>query len=221
MAVRDDRRLSGLALTSLLLGSLGFCTAGVTGLIGFVMGLMAVIRIPRSEGRVAGYGVAVAGLSVSALSMIAGPLLTLLVASVAVPSLAAARQAAHNANSMMVLRELAAVTRTYVHQDDRPLPPGDEWVDVLGGYAAGIAAIITRDGEPIYAMNRNVGGRRIQDIATPSRTVLFFEVEPGSPPQGGPELLPARPAFIEGYAIVFVDGHTENVRRERVAGLVW
>ncbi len=221
MAVRDDRRLSGLALTSLLLGSLGFCTAGVTGLIGFVMGLTAVIRIPRSEGRVGGYGVAVAGLSVSALSMIAGPLLTLLVVSVAAPSLAAARQAAHNAKSMMVLRELAAVTRTYVHQDDRPLPPGDEWVDVLGGYAAGIAAIITHDGEPIYAMNRNVGGRRIQDIATPSRTVLFFEVEPGSPPQGGPELLPARSAFIEGYAIVFVDGHTENVRRERVAGLVW
>ncbi len=221
MADRDETRLSGLALTSLLLGSLGICTAGVTGLIGFVMGLTAVIRIPRSEGRVGGYGVAVAGLSVSALSMIAGPLLTLLVASVAVPSLAAARQAAHNAKSMMVLRELAAVTRTYVYEDSRPLPPGDELVDVLGGYSAGIAALIAPDGEPIYAMNRNVGGRRIQDIATPSRTVLFFEVEPGSPPQGGPELLPARPAFIEGYAIVFVDGHTENVRRERVAGLVW
>ena len=82
MADRDETRPSGLGLTSLLLGSLGFCTAGVTGLIGFVMGLTAVIRISRSEGRVSGYGVAVAGLSVSAISMIAGPVLTLLVASI-------------------------------------------------------------------------------------------------------------------------------------------
>ncbi len=221
MADRDETRPSGLALTSLLLGALGFCTAGVTGLIGFVMGLTAVFRISRSKRRVGGYGVAVAGLSVSALSMIAGPVLTLLVASIAAPSLAAARQTAYNAKSMMVLRELAAVTRTYVYENDSTLPAGDEWVTVLDGYVGGIATLIAPDGEPIYAMNRTVGGRRLQDIATPSRTVLFFEVEPGSPPEGGPELLPARPAFIEGYAIVFVDGHTQNVRRERVAGLIW
>ncbi len=221
MADRDETRPSGLALTSLLLGSLGFCTAGITGLIGFVMGLTAVIRISRSEGRVGGYGLAVAGLGVSALSMIAGPLLTLLVGSIAVPSLAGARQAAYNAKSLMVLRQLGAVTRTYVYEYGSTLPPGDEWVTVLDGFAGGIATLIKRDGELVYAMNRNVGGRRIQDIATPSRTVLFFEVEPGSPPEGGPELLPAHPAFIEGYAIVFVDGHTQNVRRERVAGLIW
>jgi DNA-binding beta-propeller fold protein YncE len=221
MADRDETRPSGLGLTSLLLGSLGFCTAGVTGLIGFVMGLTAVIRISRSEGRVGGYGVAVAGLSVSAISMIAGPVLTLLVASIVAPTLAGARQAAHNAKSIMVLRELAAVTRTYVYEYGSTLPPGDEWVTVLDDFAGGIATLVSPDGETIYAMNRDVGGRRIQDITTPSRTVLFFEVEPGSPSQGGPELLPTRPAFIKGYVIVFVDGHTQNVRRERIAGLIW
>ncbi len=218
---RDDTRLSGLALTSLLLGSLGFCTAGVTGLIGFVMGLTAVIRIPRSEGRVSGHGVAVAGLSVSAVSMIGGPLLTVLAASIAVPSIAAARQSAHNAKSMMVLQELAAVSRAYVAEHDRTLPQADAWMDVLGGYSAGLLPLIAPDGDPIYAMNRGVGGRRIEGIAAPSRTVLFFEVEPGGPSEGGPELLPPRPLFIEGYAIVFVDGHAENVRRERVAALIW
>ena len=221
MADRDETRLSGLAVASLLLGALGFCTTGVTGLIGFVSGLTAVIRIPRGDGRVGGYGVAVAGLSVSAVSMIAGPLLTLLAASIVVPSLAEARQTAHNAKSLMALRQLAAVTRTYVHEYGPALPPGDEWVAVLDGFAGGIATLIAPDGEPIYAMNRNVGGRRIQDIATTSRTVLFFEVGPGSPTEGGPELLPTRPAFVGGYAIVFVDGHTQNVRRERVARLVW
>ncbi len=221
MVAREDTRPSGLAITSLLLGLLGFCTAGVTGLIGFVMGLTAVIRIPRSEGRVGGYGVAVAGLSTSAVSTVAGPLLTLLAASIAVPSLAAARQTAHNAKSMMVLRELAAVTRSYVHEYGSALPPSDEWVAVLWDYAGSITTLVAPDGELIYAMNRNVGGRPIEGIATPSRTVLFFEIAPGSPPGGGPELLPARPAFVEGYAIVFVDGHVENVRRERVAGLIW
>jgi len=206
-------RVSGLALSSLLFGALGFCSAGLTGLVGFVLGLMAVFTDRRSR-------LAIAGLALSAMSLLVGPLLAVLAASVAVPSLASARQAAHNARSKTVLRQLAQTTRAYAHDQGVGLPPADDWVTILDDYAGGVEALVSSSGS-VYAMNRAVGGRRIQDVAAPGLTVLFFEAEPGSPPAGGPELLPMRPGFVEGYVIVFVDGHAANVRREKIATLIW
>lgn len=211
-----------LAITSLLLGSLGFCTAGLTGLIGFVLGIVAVLRKAPGGGPVRGHGLAVAGLVVSALSLLVGPVLVAVVAAVAIPSLAAAKQTAHNARSMMALRQLAAATRAYLVQHDQGLPPVEDWVVVLDGYAGGIRALVTSpDGVRTYAMNRALEGRRLEDVAAPALTVLFFEAEPGSPLAGGPELLPATPGFVQGYAVVFVDGHADNVPRERIGRLVW
>ena len=206
-------RVSALAITSLLFGSLGFCSAGLTGLIGFVLGIVAVFRNRNSR-------MAVAGLSLSAVSLLVGPILAAMVASVAVPSLSSARQSAHNARSMMVLRELAAMTRAYAHEHGAGLPPADDWVTVLDDYAGGVVALVSSV-DSVYAMNHAVGGRRIQDVPAPGLTVLFFEVDPGGPPAGGPELLPSRPGFVAGYAIVFVDGHAANVRREKIATLIW
>ena len=91
---------------------------------------------------------------------------------------------------------------------------------VLDDYAGGVGALMS-SADSVYAMNRAVGGRRIQDIAAPGLTVLFFEADPGSTPAGGPELLPLRPGFVQGYAIVFVDGHAANVPREKIATLIW
>ena len=122
----------------------------------------------------------------------------------------------------MVLKQLAAATRAYDVQQGQGLPPVEDWVAVLDGYAGGISALVSSpDGVRTYAMNRALDGRRIEDVAAPALTVLFFEAEPGSPPAGGPELLPATPGFVEGYVIVFVDGHADNVPRKRIASLAW
>ncbi len=218
----DSPGIRPLAITSLLLGSLGFCTAGLTGLIGFVLGIVAVLRKSPGGGPVHGHGLAVAGLVVSALSLLAGPVLVAVVSAVAIPSLAAAKQTAHNARRMTVLRQLAAVTRAYSVQKDEGLPPVEDWVAVLDGYAGGISVLVSSpDGVRRYAMNRALDGVRIEDVAAPALTVLFFEAQRGSPPAGGPELLPATPGFVKGYAIVFVDGHADNVPRRRIASLAW
>jgi len=222
MDPRDSAGIPALAITSLLLGLLGFCTAGLTALIGFVLGIMAVLRKAPDGGRASGHGLAVAGLGVSAVSLVAGPILAALAASVAIPSLAAAKLTAHNAGSMMVLRQLASATRAYVLQHDQGLPPVDDWVAVLDGYVGGISTLVSSpDGILTYAMNRALDGRHIENIAAPALTVMFFEAQPGGPFAGGPELLPPRPAFVGGYAIVFVDGHADNVPRKRIASLVW
>ena len=205
--------VSAVALTSLLMGSLGFCSAGLTGLVGFVLGIVAVFTNRRSP-------LALAGLTVSAVSLLVGPILAAMATYVAAGAFTSARQSAHNASAMMVLRELAAVSRTYAHERGAGLPPADDWMRVLDDYGGGVRALVSST-DRVYAMNRALGGRHVQDIGAPALTVLFFEAEPGSPPAGGPELLPTRPGFVQGYAIVFVDGHAANVRREKIARLIW
>ncbi len=88
-----------LAMVSLILGILGFCTY-VTGAIAIITGLMALSRIKNSDGRLLGRGFAIAGVSCGSISFLlytAG-----VIASLAVPQYlhhkfnAAEREAAGN-----------------------------------------------------------------------------------------------------------------------------
>ena len=53
---------SGLAIASLVLGILSFFTAGLTGIAAVICGHLATGRIKRSNGRLVGRGIAIAGL---------------------------------------------------------------------------------------------------------------------------------------------------------------
>ena len=53
-------RTSGLAAASLVLGILGFLSCGLTGFVGLVLGIVALVGISRSAGRLRGQGIAVA-----------------------------------------------------------------------------------------------------------------------------------------------------------------
>jgi len=61
-------KTSGLAVTSLVFGVLGFC--GITALIGLILGIIAVVRIKASQGRLSGRGLAIAGIAVSAFMLL-------------------------------------------------------------------------------------------------------------------------------------------------------
>lgn len=64
-------KTSGLAVASLVLGILGFCSAGLTALVGFVLGLVSLRKIKKSGGRLGGRGLAIAGTWVSVLAILA------------------------------------------------------------------------------------------------------------------------------------------------------
>ena len=70
-------------------------------------------------------------------------------------------------------------------------------------------------------MNTHLDGVRVGDLNEPFATVLLFEVEPGSPLAGGPELLPPAPPYEEGYVVLFADGEVKNVPRGRIQLLRW
>src|SRR5262245_35970619 len=64
---------SGMAITSLILGFLGFC--GLTAIVGLILGIIAMVRINKSEGRLKGQGLAIAGVIISAVFLLLLPAL--------------------------------------------------------------------------------------------------------------------------------------------------
>jgi hypothetical protein len=62
-------KTAGLAIASLVAGILGLCTAGLGGIAGLVLGIVALRKIGRSGGALRGRGLAIAGLIVSVCTL--------------------------------------------------------------------------------------------------------------------------------------------------------
>ncbi len=108
-------RTSGLAITSLVLGILGFCSAGITSLIGLILGIIALNKIGKSQGALTGKGLAIAGICVSGV-------LLLLMPAIAIPNFLAARAAAQAGLCALNLETIGGAARVYAkaHQDVLP-----------------------------------------------------------------------------------------------------
>jgi len=65
-------KTSGLAVASLVVGLLGFCIPIIGGLVGLILGIVALRRIGRSGGTVGGRGVAIGGVIASSVSLLFG-----------------------------------------------------------------------------------------------------------------------------------------------------
>ncbi len=215
-------KTSVMAIVSLVLGVLGFCTLGLGGLIGVILGIVALVSINKSAGRLGGQGLAIGGIVVSGASLIVGPLLA---AAMLLPAIGAPRQAARNAMSMNSLRQVSVAAALYASDHNDSLPRTADWVDLLNAYVPDVDALVSLPRSPeqgrAYAMNRLLDGLRYADVSDPARTVLFYEAQFGSPLAGGSELLPDQPRYQQGYVIMFVDGHIENVIPEALDSLVW
>jgi len=63
-------KTAGLAIASLVAGILGLCTAGLGGIAGLILGVIALKKIGRSGGALRGCGLAIAGLIVSVCTVL-------------------------------------------------------------------------------------------------------------------------------------------------------
>ena len=214
-------KVSVMATFSLVLGILGFFTAGLAGLIGIIFGSVAIVGITRSAGRLGGRGLAVAGIALSTVSAVVG----LLLLGTFLSGIGVLRQVGVNVISISSLRQVSIAVRTYSTDYNDYLPRTAEWVGLLDAYLEETGALVSLPGEAdqgrAYAMNRRLDGLRYADVSDPERTVLFYEAQFGSPLAGGPELLPVQPRYVQGYVILFVDGHIENVIPEALDSLAW
>ena len=99
-------KTSGMAIASLVCGVLG--CLGITAIVGLVLGIVAQVKISRSGGRLKGSGLAIAGICVSAVMLIAT-----VPAALLLPALSKAKQRALTINCESNLKQLALGVRLY------------------------------------------------------------------------------------------------------------
>ena len=222
-AIQPPKRC-GLATASLVLGILGVFPCGVFGVIGLPIGITALVKIGRSNGRLKGNGLAIAGISCSTAALLALVIQMILI-GLLLPALGAARMAAQQAKAFSQARQLAAEATVYANDHDNQYPPADNWVQALLDQGVIVEQLLVspfamEDGRA-FAMNAKLGGVRVADIADPARTVLFFECAAQSPLAGGRELFPTQPRSPGGYVVVFADGRVTETLPEDIDLLLW
>lgn len=224
---------SGAAVAGLVCGLLSLCSMGLTAIPGIILGLVGLVRIHNSEGRLRGSGLAAAGIVTSVIGLLIGLVAVgcfLMVAltaggrhgrfetSVHVrrPSPPVAERRADA--SMRAMLVVTAAARACADDHDGRLPPADKYPGVLGEY---LPDDIGAPAGWAFAMNEAVSSMRLDEIAEPGRTVLLFEVREGMPPAGGRELVGGHPGRDEACVIGFVDGHVECIPLGELDNLIW
>lgn len=106
---------SGAAIASMILGIVGFLTAiflvgFVFAFIGLILGIVALVKVSKKPMMYGGKGFAVAGVVLSALTVLALPV----IAAIAIPNLLAARRAANEGSAISSIRTLSAVEASYM-----------------------------------------------------------------------------------------------------------
>ena len=106
----------GMAVTSLVLGILGLPTLGllfIGGLVGLVLGIMALLKANRSPNEYGGKGFAIAGIITNILAIIVMPVVIGIMAAIAIPSLLRARVSANEASAIGDVRTMISAEVAY------------------------------------------------------------------------------------------------------------
>jgi prepilin-type processing-associated H-X9-DG protein len=216
-------KTSRLAITSLVLGVLGLVSCGITSLVGLVLGIVALVKINKSQGRLSGGGLAIAGIAVSGVLLLVAPI----VAAMVLPALAKAKSRAQTVQCISHVKQLSLAAMMYAGDHNDRLPDASQWCDLTQTY-------LGRGSSPVllcpagkqsdrchYAFNAQLSSVELKQVGNPAQTVLFVEAEDGWNASGGPELL-SKPSRHYGPRVVgFVDGHVEMVTSGRQNKLKW
>lgn len=217
-APAPDAKTSALAVTSLVLGILSFCTFFITAPLAIILGIIGLFKIEKSHGKLKGRGIAIAGM---ALPVIALPIVALLM-GIMMPALARTRMIAYRMVCGANMAGLSKAMLLYAGDNKNMYPPADQWCDSLIKYenVSQKQFICKGDkkGPSSYAMNKNI--EKLGANAPPDM-VLLFESKPGWNQSGGPELLTTENHQGEGCNISFCDGHTAFVLTESINNLRW
>jgi len=217
-------KTSGMAIASLVVSVGGcLCLPIVGGIVGLILGFLGLGRIGRSQGRLTGRGLAIAGIILSVVSIVLYIVAAVVLFVLLTVAFTGGPEGGDLTASVSAARQLASGTLTYAAFHNDRLPPRETWDTTLLD-----AGLVSREclrdrslppGSRAFAMNAALAGLDLRDLA--AGTVMYFECDAGSPPAGGRELLPRHPRHAGRYVIVFRDGHVEPVPPDRVDSLRW
>ena len=223
-------KTSGMAVTSLVLGILGIATCGITAVlsapIGLILGIVAMIKIGKSEGQLKGNGLALAGVIMSGMTIVLIPIFLAMM----LPALAAAKQKAFEIQCINNEKQLAMAMLVYSSSHENHLPAAATWCDdikdkVVNPQITFKCLAANSSSRCDYAFNSKLDGIAVSSIHHPGETVLIFESDGGWNASGGPELFPSHARHGHGssqlFIVAFTDGHVEEVTPARLGSLDW
>jgi prepilin-type processing-associated H-X9-DG protein len=219
-AAPAEAKTSGMAITSLVMGILGIC--GITAVVGLILGIIALVKINRSGGRLSGNGLAIAGICVSGFMLLFSiPFM----AALTLPALARAKSKAQTINCINNVKQLALGVFVYADANGNQCPPASTWCDAILKNVGSEKVFVCPGASPgsrcHYAFNRKLGGLSTAKITNPARTVMIFESDGGWNSSGGRELITLRPRHGQRFIVGFADGHVESLTESQLAPLVW
>lgn len=118
-------RVNGMAIASLILGFLSLVMSCLTGIVGVILGIVALVQIHSSHGRYRGTGMASAGIVMSLIFSMVVPLAIFMPAFFA--ARASMKEARQNINSRSNMRELGNACLDFEVRNRHF--PADLWVD--------------------------------------------------------------------------------------------
>jgi prepilin-type processing-associated H-X9-DG protein len=198
-------KTSGLAIVAMVLGILSFCTFFLTAPLAFILGIISLVMIARSNGRLKGMGFAITGIVVP---IVAVPFVGFMM-GILMPALAKARIVAQRQICANNLKQLGAAMMQYAEDNNDQFPSADKWCDLLKPYCENEKLFVcpaARTGRCSYAINPD---------ATPTSsggTMLLFETQDGWNQSGGLEILTNENHHGEGSNVLFCDGHVEFIK---------
>jgi prepilin-type processing-associated H-X9-DG protein len=121
---------TGMAIAAMVLGILGVVTCIFpAGIVGLILGIIAVVRASNRPQVYGGRGMAIAGIVTGGLSILVAPMMV----SILLPSLSRARELAKRTVSAANLKELAQAAKVYATDYGDVLPSDLETLVNIGG----------------------------------------------------------------------------------------
>ncbi len=244
-------RTSRLAIASFVMGLLSFIICVLWPILvlpAIICGIIALVKISGSNGKLKGTGFAITGIILPAVMAVLLPFLAMF-AAIMMPALAKAKDVAQRTVCATNLRGLSCAMTVYANDYNDQLPPAEKWCDLLITKAdVSPKSLVCPDsdaveGESSYAININAIGKKLDEL--PADMVLLFETDAGK--EAGPrtEIINTRashPVYPKrwnqaggsqimrteheqngqpGCNVVFADGHTEYVSGGALQKLRW
>lgn len=219
----EPAKTSGMAISSLVLGCCSFITCGIAAIItsplGLIFGLISMSKVKASDGRLKGWGLALAGTIVSAVGLL---LIIPVFAAMFLPALGKAKSKAQTINCVNNLKQLSLGARLYADANSDTYPAGTNWCDAIMPDVGSPRVYVcpgTTNSRSSYAYNSKLSGLVEKDVDP--RTVMFFESDAGWNASGGRELMITQPRHFGHYVVGLADGSVQQVTEAKLKDLRW
>ena len=212
----------GLAIAALVMGILSLFCSIFMAIPAIICGIIALVKIGKSNGQLKGNGFAVAGIVVPAVTMF---LVLPILLAILMPALSKVKVVAQRTVCATNLKGLSIAMHVYANDYDTQYPTQDQWCDLLIQEAdvspVSFRCPETPEGTFGYAVNENLY-KLVPGPGGP-QMVAIFEADLGRNSVGGMENVALRHDQQQGAGcnIAFADGHIEFVTRDCIADLQW